>query len=330
MRPTTPDTGSVNPLVWAALGVVYVVWGSTYLGIAIVIETMPPLLSGAARLLTAGIVLGGALVLRYGPGVLRIPRHALGSAALVGVLLLTFGNGMVSVAEQHIASGLAALLIASVPLWLVLFRRLSGDRPSAMTVAGVVIGFGGLALLSFTRGGAAAAGSAFGVAVILFAAFSWATGSFVSGRLQGRDRMPANPYVASVYEMLAGGFVMAVLGLARGEEIHLADYSTRSWMAFGYLIVFGSLLGFTSYVWLLGNAPISLVGTYAYVNPAVAVMLGAVILSEQVTWATVVGGAIILAGVGLVVSTERRGRVPAAGSAADRPEPIRSGSGTSR
>src|SRR5918999_4575921 len=176
MSLTTPDTRPVVPIVWAALAIVYVVWGSTYLGIGIVIETMPPLLSGAVRFVTAGILLGAVLLIRYGPGVLRIPRRALGSVALVGVLLLTFGNGMVSVSEQHISTGLAALLVASVPLWLALFRRLTGDRPSAMTVAGVAIGFGGLAMLSLTRGGTATAGSAFGIAVILMAALSWAIG----------------------------------------------------------------------------------------------------------------------------------------------------------
>jgi drug/metabolite transporter (DMT)-like permease len=294
------------PYVWAALGVVYVVWGSTYLGIRIVIETMPPLLSGAMRFSTAGVVLGAVLAIRYGPSVFRLQRRALGSAVLVGILLLTFGNGMVSIAEQHISSGLAALLVASVPLWLVVFRRLAGDRPHWTTIAGVAIGFGGLALLSFTRGGSTT-GSVFGIVVILGAACAWATGSFMSGRL----RMPANPYVASVYEMLAGGLALTVLGLARGETLHVDAYSTRSWVALGYLIVFGSLLAFTSYVWLLGNAPLSLVGTYAYVNPTVAVLLGAAVLGERVTWAAVVGGAIILVGVGLVVSTERRGSVPA-------------------
>jgi drug/metabolite transporter (DMT)-like permease len=294
------------PFVWAALGVVYVVWGSTYLGIRIVIETMPPLLGGAVRFLAAGVILGVVLAIRYGPSVFRVSRRELGSALLVGLLLLTFGNGMVSIAEQHISSGLAALLVASVPLWLVVFRRLAGDRPRWTTIEGVAIGFGGLALLSLTRGGSAT-GSVFGIVVILCASCSWATGSFMSGRL----RMPANPYVASVYEMLAGGLALTVLGLGKGETLHVESYSTRSWVALGYLIVFGSLLAFTSYVWLLGNAPISLVGTYAYVNPTVAVLLGAAILDERVTWATVLGGAIILLGVGLVVSTERRGGVPA-------------------
>jgi drug/metabolite transporter (DMT)-like permease len=304
MSPTTPDTRSAATLVWTALAVVYVVWGSTYLGIRIVIETMPPLLSSAVRFTTAGIVLGVVLAARYGPGVLRLSRPATGSAALVGVLLLTFGNGMVSIAEQHISSGLTALLIASVPLWLVVFRLLAGDRPRWSTIAGVAVGFCGLALLSLTRGGSPT-GSVFGIVVILVAACSWATGSFLSGRLP----MPPNPYVASVYEMIAGGLALFVLGFAKGETLHAGAYSTRSWVALGYLITFGSLLAFTSYVWLLGNAPISLVGTYAFVNPTVAVLLGAAILGERVTWATLVGGAIILVGVGLVVSTERRGRV---------------------
>jgi drug/metabolite transporter (DMT)-like permease len=306
MSPSTPDTRPPAPFVWTALGVVYVVWGSTYLGIRVVVETMPPLLGGAVRFTTAGVVLGAVLAIRYGPGVLRLSRRALGSAALAGVLLLTFGNGMVSIAEQHISSGLAALLIASVPLWLVVFRRLAGERPRWATIAGVAVGFGGLMVLSLTRGGSAT-GSVFGIVVMLCAALSWATGSFVSGRIP----VPANPFVASVYEMLAGGLALLVLGLGKGEALHVEDYSTRSWVALGYLIIFGSLLAFTSYVWLLGNAPISLVGTYAYVNPTVAVLLGAAILGERVTWATLVGGGIILVGVGLVVSTERPGHAPA-------------------
>jgi drug/metabolite transporter (DMT)-like permease len=321
MSQQTPDTRSTTALVWTALGIVYVVWGSTYLGIRVVIETMPPLLAGAVRFITAGILLGTVLAIRYGPGALRLPPRQLGSAVLAGLLLLTFGNGMVSIAEQHISSGLAALLVASVPLWLVLFRRISGDRPQAATIAGVIVGFGGLAVLSLTRGGSAG-GAAFGIVVILCAAFSWASGSFLSGRMP----MPANPYVASVYEMLAGGLALTVLGLTKGEELHVSEYSGRSWLALGYLITFGSLLAFTSYVWLLGNAPISLVGTYAYVNPTVAVLLGAVVLGEQVTWATVIGGAIIVTGVGLVVSTESRGGPPAP-PRATRGAPVSSGNG---
>ena len=292
----------MSPVAWTALIVVYIVWGSTYLGIGIAVETMPPLFSGGLRFLVAATLLGAALVIRHGPGVLRVPPRRLGSAAVVGFLLLTTGNGLVAVAEQHLSTGLAALLVASVPLWLVVFRLVTGDRPPALTIAGVLAGFAGVAVLSVLRGGGT--GNTVGVVVVLTASLSWAVGSFISGRLP----MPGNSFVTSVYEMVAGGLCLVVLGFARGEEFHVEQVSVRSWTALAYLVVFGSLLAFTSYSWLLGNAPISLVGTYAYVNPAVAVLLGALILDERVTWPVVLGGAIIIAGVGLVVSTERRRR----------------------
>lgn len=291
--------------MWTALGIVYVVWGSTYLGIHFVVATMPPLVSAGIRFLVAAVILGAVLALRSGPSVLRVPPRRLGTAALVGLLLLTGGNGMVGVAEQHISSGLAALLVASVPLWLVVFRWCTGDRPAVATLAGVLVGFGGLALLTLTRGGGS--GSAGGVAVILFAALSWSVGSFLSSRLP----MPANPFAASVYEMAAGGLALLAIGFGRGEHLRLGAVSTASWLGLAYLVVFGSLVAFTSYVWLLGNAPISLVGTYAYVNPAVAVLLGVLFAGEHATWAILAGGLVIILGVGLVVSTERRRRAPA-------------------
>jgi drug/metabolite transporter (DMT)-like permease len=290
------------PFVWVALPIVYVVWGSTYLGIHFVVQTMPPMVSAGIRFLIAAVLLAAVLVIRSGPRVLRVPWRRLGTTALVGVLLLTGGNGMVGVAELHMSSGLAALLIASVPLWLVVFRTGTGDRPPLSTFAGVLVGFGGLALLTLTRGGGS--GSPLGVAIILGAALSWSIGSFLSSRLP----MPANPFTASVYEMAAGGLALLALGFVRGERLHLHEVSRASWIALAYLIVFGSLVAFTSYVWLLGNAPISLVGTYAYVNPAVAVLLGVAFAGEHAGWTIVAGGLIIIVGVGLVVSTERRPR----------------------
>ncbi|WP_433179250.1 EamA family transporter [Actinoallomurus sp. CA-150999] len=303
MTTQTHDTRS--PLVWVTLPIVYVVWGSTYLGIHFVVETMPPMVSAAIRFLTASIVLAAVLVILRGPSVLRVPWRRLGTAALVGVLLLTGGNGMVGVAEQHISTGLAALLVASVPLWLVIFRWSTGDRPAAATIGGVLVGFGGLALLTLTRGGGS--GDATGVVVILIASLSWSIGSFLSSRLP----MPENPFTASVYEMAAGGLALFVFGFGRGETLHLDAVSRASWLGLAYLIVFGSLVAFTSYVWLLGNAPISLVGTYAYVNPGVAVLLGVAFAGEHATWTILAGGLIIIAGVGLVVSTERRSRTEA-------------------
>jgi drug/metabolite transporter (DMT)-like permease len=299
---TSQTADSRPPFVWIALPIVYVVWGSTYLGIHFVVQTMPPMVSAGIRFVIAALLLAAVLVIKSGPGVLRVPWRRLGTTALVGFLLLTGGNGMVGVAEQHMSSGLAALLVASVPLWLVVFRWGTGDRPAVSTLAGVLVGFGGLALLTLTRGGGS--GSPLGVAIILGAALSWSIGSFLSARLP----MPANPFAASVYEMAVGGVALLALGFGRGETLHLHEVSRASWLALAYLVVFGSLVAFTSYVWLLGNAPISLVGTYAYVNPAVAVLLGVAFAGEHATWTILLGGLVIILGVGLVVSTERRPR----------------------
>lgn len=303
MTAHTPDRPTPL-LIWTALAIVYVVWGSTYLGIAIVIETIPPMLSGALRFLAAAVLLGAFLAVRKGLGVFRMTRRQFAGAALVGLLLLTGGNGMVAVAEQHIGSGLAALLVASVPLWLVLFRIVARDRPALLTLAGVLVGFAGVAAVSLSGGGAA--GSTTGIVVILIASASWSVGSFLSGRIA----MPANPFAASTVEMLVGGAGMIAVGLGTGERLDLAAISGRSWAALAYLIVIGSLVGFTAYTWLLGNAPISLVSTYAYVNPVVAVLLGVLVLGEQVTAQIVIGGLVILVGVALVVSTERRPKAP--------------------
>src|SRR3569833_685643 len=291
-------TDSRPPFVWTALPIVYVVCGSTYLGIHFVVQTMPPMVSAGLRFVVASVLLAAVLAIKSGPRVLRVPWRRLGTAALIGLLLLTGGNGMVGVAELHMSTGLAALLIASVPLWLAAYRLATGDRPAAATLAGVLVGFGGLALLTLTRGGGT--GSPLGVAIILVAALSWATGSILSSRLP----MPENPFAASVYEMMAGGLALLGLGFGRGETLQLDQVSRTSWLALAYLLVFGSLVAFASYVWLLGNAPISLVGTYAYVNPAVAVLLGVAFAGEHATWTILLGGLIIMLGVGLVVSTE--------------------------
>ncbi|MFC3979824.1 EamA family transporter [Streptosporangium jomthongense] len=287
-------------LVWGALAIVYVVWGSTYLAIRVVIETLPPLLSGAMRFTSAAVILSLVILLLKGPGPFRMTAKQFGGAALVGVLLLTAGNGLVALAEQHISSGLAALLVASVPLWLVILRVVARDRPRALTLAGVLVGFAGVAVLSLTGASGSSNGTA--ITIILLASISWSVGSFLSSRIP----MPADPFAASTVEMLVGGVGLTLVGTASGEHLNLAAVSGRSWIGLAYLIVMGSLVGFTAYAWLLGNAPISLVSTYAYVNPVVAVVLGGLILSEVVTGSMVVAGLVIVVGVALVVSTERR------------------------
>ncbi|TDC37629.1 EamA family transporter [Micromonospora sp. KC213] len=294
-------------LVWTALALVYVLWGSTYLGIRIAVESWPPFTSAALRFAVAALVLAAVLRLRRGPGALRVDRRQFGSAALIGVLLLAGGNGLVVLAESGppataVPSGIAALLVATVPLLVALLRTATGDRPRGWTMVGVTVGFLGLVLLVLPTGDTAAVPLA-GALIVVAGAVCWSVGSFLSGRL----RMPADPFVATVYEMVAGAAALAGLGLARNElrGFSPGDVTGRSWAALAYLMVAGSLVAFTAYVWLLHHAPISLVATYAYVNPVVAVVLGALLVAEPVTAQVLVGGAVIVAGVALVVSSER-------------------------
>ncbi|MCB5181102.1 EamA family transporter [Streptomyces sp. SMC 277] len=287
---------------WAALGIVYVVWGSTYLGIRVAVETMPPFLSAGARFVTAGLLLTGLVAWRQGPAALRLTGAQLRSTVVVGLLLILGGNGLVVLAETAVPSGLAALLIAAVPMWVVLLRTATGDRPPLRTLGGVLLGLVGLMVL--TSPGLSGDVQLWGVLLVLAASALWSVGSFASSKLP----MPADPFTASAYEMLVGGVAGLLVGLGRGEHhgLDLAAVSTRSWVALGYLIVFGSLVAFTAYAWLLQRAPLSLTATYAYVNPVVAVVLGALILDEALTWPILTGGAVVVAAVGVIVSTERR------------------------
>lgn len=300
--PGAPPGPRISGAVWAALAIVYVVWGSTYLGIRIVVETMPPFLSAGARFITAGLLLGAIIAWRQGPSALKATRAQLVSAALVGLLLLLGGNGLVVLAETAVPSGLAALLIAVVPAWVVVLRRASGERPGPGAYGGVLLGLAGLAVL--TLPGLSGDVRLWGVLTVIAATVMWSVGSFSSSRVP----MPANPFAASAYEMIAGGIGCLLVGLGRGEQhgFALTEVSGRSWAALAYLVLFGSLLAFTAYAWLLHSAPLSLVATYAYVNPVVAVLLGALVLDERLSWPIAVGGAVVVAGVCLIVSTERR------------------------
>ncbi|MET9955706.1 EamA family transporter [Streptomyces sp. NPDC006339] len=303
VQPPPPAVRRIPVAVWVALGIVYVVWGSTYLGIRIVVETLPPFLSAGVRFVIAGLLLAGIIAWRQGAAALKVSPRQLGSAVVVGLLLLLGGNGLVVLAETSVPSGLAALLIAVVPAWVVLLKAGFGERPSGGGVVGVLLGLAGLAVL--TLPGLSGDVKAGGVVLVIVATLLWSIGSFSSSRIP----MPANPFTASAYEMIAGGLGCLAVGLIRGEQhgLDLSAVSGRSWAALGYLIVFGSLIAFTAYAWLLHSAPLSLVATYAYVNPVVAVALGALILNEALSWPIVLGGAIVVAGVCLIVSTERRG-----------------------
>jgi len=278
---------------------VYVVWGSTYLAIAIAVQTLPPLLSAGLRHAIAGVLLVVWLLVRHGRTALRIERAEVGGAALVGALLLAGGNGLVVLAERTVPSGLTALVVASVPLWIVVFRLVAGDRIAAPLVGGVLAGFAGVAILVVPRG-ATGETDPLGLLMVVAASFSWALGTFASPRL----RTPRDPLASTAVQMLAGGALLLLGGITVGEPDRAdpSGFSTASVAAIGYLVVFGSLVAFSAYTWLLQHAPVSVVATYAYVNPVVAVLLGAVVLSEAVTPSMLVGAAIILAAVAFIVS----------------------------
>ena len=304
----TTDTSSAPAWkIWGALWTVYLVWGSTYLAIRVMVETMPPLLAAGVRFAVAGAVM--IAVLSFHRPV-RPTRAQLASALVVG-MLLPGANAILSVAEQEVPSGLAALLIASVPLWVILLRRGTGERVSAASIGAVLIGFAGVALL-LRPGEQSGGASTLWLLVCVGAAVMWATGSFASPKL----RLPPDPLVSTGWQMLLGGVVAVAAGLIVGEgpEVDLAEFSARSIVAFSYLVCIGSWFAFTAYAWLLQNAPIAKVATYAYVNPVVAILLGWLILDEVVTPITIIGASIIVVSVALVVRIESGRRAAPAGS----------------
>jgi len=305
-----------GPNVWAALGIVYVVWGSTYLAIAIAVETLPPLLYAGLRFALAGLLLAGWLAFR---GVdLRIPRRELAGAAAVGILLLAVANGLVVLAERTVPSGVAALIVASIPLFIVVYRMIAGERVGGDLLAGVLLGLVGVAIL-VVPGGLNGTIDPVGSLMLFGATLSWALGTFLSPRL----KTPRNALVSTTYQMLAGGAVLVIVALARGElaTVDPSTFSVRSLIAFAYLVMFGSLVAYSAYTWLLQNASVSLVSTYAFVNPVVAVVLGALILAEPITASIVIGAAVIVVAVAFIIfrqNTARRAeRVPPAAEAAD-------------
>ena len=285
---------SLSPKVWIALGTVYVIWGSTYLGIELTGETIPPLFAVGVRFLAAAGLMFAFTSWRRGRAVLRITRREAAACAVIGALL-PGANAVLFVAERHVPTGLSALIIGAVPLWLVLLRTLAGDRPPRAALIGVVIGFGGLVLLVRPSGGA----PLWSLLLVVCSSLMWAAGSFLSGRVP----LPKDSFAATAYEMLAGGLILLPIGLATTHP-HFSHFSGRSIGGFFYLVTFGSVVGYTAYVWLLDNAPLGTVATYAYVNPVVAIALGAIVLHESLTWTIGIGAALVLACVAIVVRRE--------------------------
>jgi drug/metabolite transporter (DMT)-like permease len=303
------EAGSISRGVWLALGIIYLVWGSTYLAIRVAVETIPPFLMSAVRFLVAGALLFAFAVRRGSSSADPIGPRQWGAATLIGGMLLLWGNGGVVWAEQHVQSSVAALIIAGVPLWMALIATAIGEeRLRSRSVAGLLVGFGGTALLVLagSKGGSTILS---GLLVLVVASVCWAAGSVASRRVP----LPKRPLVATGMEMLGGGGLLLIAAAVTGEfgKFHPEHISNASLAGFAYLIVFGSWLAFSAYVWLLQNAAPSLVSTYAYVNPVIAVILGVLILDERFTAATATGAALIVAAVALIVWGQGR-RLPVA------------------
>ena len=314
-----PNRAAPSWLVWTALWVVYLVWGSTYLAIRVVVETMPPLVAGGMRFIAAGAVMQIVLMARRGFRGVAVSGRELLACSLVGGALLLGGNGLVMVAEQTIPSGLAALVVAAVPLWVVVLRAIFRDHPPRATLLGVIVGFIGVGILVLPGSSGASASTA-GVLTVVAASGFWACGSFFSKRLP----LPEDPFTTTTIQMLTGGVITLVAGLLAGEgnRVDFDGFSTASMVGLLYLIFIGSLLAFTAYTWLLQHAPISKVATYAYVNPVVAIFLGWALLDERVTPAIAVGATIIIASVAYIVRRESK-EAPELGEAP--PEPVAQG-----
>lgn len=303
----TSRTSSASPpraLVYAAFAAIYLIWGSTYLGIRFAIETLPPFLMAGTRFLIAGALLYVVMRLNGEP---RPARRQWGWGILTGGLMVVGGNGGVTWAEQLVPSGLAAVLVATIPLWVVVIEWLKpgGVWPGGPVLAGVALGLLGIVLLvgpQEVAGGGRI--NPLGAVVLVTAAISWSIGTVIS---HGPAR-PESPLMGTSMQMLAGGVLLWILGSGTGEWAALASasVSTRSLLALAYLTVFGSLIAFTSYTWLIRVAGPSRASTYAYVNPIVAVILGWALAGEELTIRMLVAAAVIVCGVVLVTTYRQR------------------------
>lgn len=297
---------TASPLaVWTGLVVLYIVWGSTYLGMKLAIDTVPPFVMGFLRFVPAGLLLTGGVALRERRTIRRPTTVQVRDASIVGTCLLLGGTGLVAWGQQTIATGIAALLIGLVPLWLAVFGRLLfGDRIPALAATGIAVGLVGVAILAWPAGEVGRLDPA-GLVALMVAPVFWSLGTLYAAR---RAVLPRPALFSTGLQMLAGGLAFLVAALVTGETTGFdpAAVSTTSWFGIGYLVVVGSLVGFTTYAWLLTVAPLGRISTYAYVNPVVAVILGWVVLAEPLTARTVVAAAVIVLAVALIVTARSR------------------------
>ena len=295
--------------IWTALLALYIIWGSTYLAIRFAVGTIPPFLMAGTRFLVAGIILFAWRRLAGDPAPTARQWR---STAIIGLLLLLGGNGLVSWAEQNVASGIAALLIGSVPFWMVMIEaiRLGGARPNGVVIFGLCVGFGGIVLLvaPWQANNGVIGTHLMGVGALLVAAFLWSLGSIYS---RSAD-LPKSSLLSTGMEMLGGGAGLYFTGTLAGEwhALDIASISSRSWLGLAFLIVFGSLMGFTAYAWLLRVAPVSLVATYAYVNPLVAILLGS-LLAQELLNARILMAALVIVGAVVLINHSRQVKIEA-------------------
>ncbi len=305
------------PLIMA-YAAVYVFWGSTYLAIRFADASMPPLLMAGVRFFIAGLILFLFAILRQGA---RPTMATWRSTAIIGLFLLVGGNGMVVFAEKIVPSALAALLISISPIWMLLvdWIRPHGVRPKAAAIFGVLLGFGGVALLIVPNIQSIPPLDILSFCLIPFAALNWAIGSVYARQA----KLPTSPILSNGMEMIAGGVLLILLGSVTGElpQVHLSAISAQSWWSLGFLIVFGSIVGFSAYTYILKQSPLALASTYAYVNPIVAVFLGWALAGEQIGPLTLLAAGVIVASVFIIISLRTPSQPPTQAALVEVPAP---------
>ncbi len=306
-----PSARTASPLaIWAGILVLYLVWGSTYLAIRVAVATIPAILMSAMRFMPAGVILTLAMVGSLRGRLVRPSLREVRDASIVGFCLIGGGMGLVAWSEQTVSSGIAALFVGLMPMWVGVLNRIAfGARMPRRAAAGTLIGLGGVALLA---GPSIAAGGREvpGLLALLVSPMCWATGSLYSAK---RAVQPKPALLATGIQMLAGGTLLLAVAAVTGQvaAFNPASVAPEGWLGLGYLIGVGSLIGYVTFAWLVGVAPLAHVTTYAYVNPVVAVALGALILGEPLEPRTLAAAAVIVLGVMLIVSTTGRAPSPA-------------------
>ena len=308
-------------LIWTAILILYVVWGSTYLGIRIAVESIPPFVMGAIRFAIAGLVMLAAVAIARRGAIVRPTRRELRDCAIVGTCLMFGGMGLVSWGEQTVPSGITGVLIAMMPVWVAIYGRLFfRERLPRLAIVGIVVGMVGVVILVGQGVALDRTLDPVGIALLILSPMAWAAGATFSAN---RARLPSDPFLATSLEMLSGSVVLAVAAVLSGElaSFQPAAVTGNAVLATAYLTVVGSLVAFTAFVWVIRHAPLPLVTTYAFVNPVIAVFLGWLLLHEAVGPVQLVAGAVIVAGVALIIVARSRMPATAAMAATDSPPP---------